>query len=708
MQQSVLEKEKFVSPNAISPETNTIMKPKFINKEISWLSFNERVLQEAADASVPIIERIKFLGICSSNLDEFYRVRVATLRRLVNLGKKAKKLIGDDPRDVLKEIQKKTKKQHKDFDEIYQQLLKELAKNNIFVIDETQLTDEQGEHVKSFFRLEVRPKLIPIMIDQIEGFPALKDRMIYLAVRLVKNDNMSKAKFALIEIPSEDIPRFFVLPKTGNKNFIILLDDVIRYQLKDIFSIFSFDKSEAYTIKITRDAELELETDLEESYLKKVVKGLKHRKEGNPVRLIYDSKMPVEMVEFITKKMRISGEDTIIAGSKYHNNRDFIKFPKVGSKELRYDSQAGLLHHYLEKEKGILQAIQKKDVLLHYPYHSFNYFIDLLREASIDPKVTSIKITVYRVAPHSSVMNALINAVKNGKSVTVVLELQARFDEEANVYWADRLQEEGVKVIFGVPGLKVHSKLCLITRREKEKPVHYATIGTGNFNEDTATIYSDHILLTAEKGITKEVNKIFEFFANNYKSNVFKHLIVSPFNMRQKFINMINTEKKNASEGKEAYIIFKLNNLVDTKIITKLYEASQAGVKIKLIVRGMFSLVPGIEGLSENIEAISIVDKYLEHSRIYVFCNDGDERYFITSADLMPRNIDRRVEVTCPVYDKKIQNELKEFLKIQWEDNVKARLLNSNQDNQFRKRDSFKKLRAQWILYDFISKNNIE
>ncbi|HEX9653780.1 MAG TPA: polyphosphate kinase 1 [bacterium] len=678
------------------------MKVKLRNKELSWMSFNARVLQEASDPAVPLIERLRFLGIFSSNLDEFFRVRVATLKRIARLGRPAKKILGQDPQKILARIQDIVLEQQAKFEQFYQQILAELGKENIFIIDELQLSAEQGEFVKNYFHREVRPKLIPIMLEPNVKFPVLKDKSIYLAVVLARKNDPQKAKYALIEIPSDVLPRFRILPDIGNKRYIILLDDVIRYGLEDIFSVFNFYIGGAYTLKLTRDAELDLSEDLSESYIRKVSKSVKQRKAGNPVRLVYDAQMPQEFLAFLTRQLGINKDDTVIPGSKYHNFKDFMNFPEVGPKRLRYEPQIFLPHENIDPRKSLFTTIRDRDILLHFPYHSFDHFIDLLREASIDPKVAAIKITLYRVAKNSSVVNALINAVKNGKSVTVVVELQARFDEETNIYIANNMQEEGVRVIYGVPGLKVHSKLCLITRREKNKAVHYACIGTGNLNEVTAKLYGDHFLFTADKRLTKEVHRIFEFFANNYKVSSFKHLIVSPYNMRQKFVRMIRNEIKNAQAGKEASIFLKMNNLADPFIIQELYKASAAGVKIKLIVRGMFSLVTGMPGLSANIEAISIVDKFLEHTRIYSFSNAGEPKYFISSGDWMTRNFDGRVEVTCPIYDKSIQAELQTFLDIQWQDNVKARSLDRGLSNGFSTRPPRSKMRSQFKLYDFL------
>jgi len=678
------------------------MKTTLISREISWLSFNARVLQEAADPTVPLIERVKFLGIFSSNLDEFFRVRVATLKRLSRLGKKAKKLIGHDPKKILEEIQETVLKQQTTFEAIYLNILRELERERIFIITEKQLNAKQKEFVKSYFHREVRPTLIPIMIDQLPKFPDLKDKSIYLAVRLCKRGGSKKTKYALIEVPTDVLPRFLILPEIKGHQYLILLDDVIRYNLEDIFSVFCFDVFEAYTIKLTRDAELDIDEDVSESFIRKISKSLKRRREGRLVRFIYDSQMPQDLLKFLIERIPLHQDDNLIPGGRYHNFKDFMNFPKIGPGNLHYKPSLPLCHKDFDRSRSLLKAIGRKDKLLHYPYQSFDYVIDLLREASIDPKVTSIKMTLYRVAKNSNVVNALINAVQNGKSVTVVMELQARFDEEANIYWANKLQEEGARVIYGVPRLKVHAKLCLITRREKGKFVDYANIGTGNYNEVTARIYSDHSFFTADKRITEEVNKIFHFFESNYKVGTYKHLLVSPFQMRKKLVKLIQNEITNAKKGKQAYILLKLNNLVDPDMIEKIYEAGRAGVRIKLILRGVCSLMAGVRGLSENIEAISIVDKFLEHSRIFIFCNGGEEKYYISSADWMTRNLDHRVEVACPIYDKDVQQELKTFLDLQWKDNTKARVLNEKQDNPYKGTSSETGLRAQEAIYDFL------
>jgi polyphosphate kinase len=661
------------------------MKKKLIYKEVSWLSFNERVLQEAENPEVPLSDRIRFLGIYSSNLDEFFRVRVATLRRLVLLGKKSMKFIDGDPKEILEDIQEMTITQHKQFDEVYEIILNELSRSGILFVDETELSEEQGRFVKKYFLEIVRPKIFPIMVESRFKFPELKDSSHYLAVELGILGDPSKKKYSIIEIPSRNIPRFIVLPSKGANKYVIFSDDVIRYGLPNIFANLEYDTFHAYGIKLTRDAELDMEDDFSVSYLNRIHKSLERREFGRPIRFVYDEDMPEDMLQLIIKKLKFKRVDTVIPGARYHNLKDFMHFPDILPLEKSLE-MGRVGHGSIASGKSLFSAVSKRDILLHFPYHPFDYVIDLLREASIDPKVTSIKITLYRVARYSSVVNALINAKKNRKEVVVLLELQARFDEEANIYWANQLKEEGVKVIFGIPGLKVHSKVCIIGRKEKGTQALYACIGTGNFNEDTAKLYTDTCLLTKDVRITHEVGKLFDFFETNYKVSSFNHIIVSPFMMRREMIRFIDAEIEHAKGGKPAYIYLKLNNIADRKLIEKLYEASEAGVTVKIIARGMFSVMIGIPGLSERIEAISIVDRFLEHSRCYIFANGGKERIFISSADWLPRNIDGRIEVTCPIYDKSLKQELKDLFLLEWQDNVKARLLNAGLDNAFRER----------------------
>ena len=610
-------------------------------------------------------------------------------------------MIGEDPNHILKKIHEMVLIQQAEFDKIFQQMLQELEQEKIFIIDEQHLNKEQAEFVKNYFQQTVRPRLVPLMINGYAA-PKLKDGSIYLAIRLLRHDRQN-AKPAIIEVPTDVLPRFVTLPRIGESEYIMFLDDVIRYCLTEIFAIFKYDRIESYSIKLTRDAELDIDDDFSDSYIRKMSKSLKQRKAGKPVRFMYDRRIPDSFLELLIKKLQLKKvESNLIPVGRYESFQDFINFPKIASSCLQQvqTMPLPLPHKDIDPGKSIFKNIQKGDILLHYPYQKFEYVIDFLREAAIDPMVTSIKMTLYRVARNSNIINALINAAKNGKSVTVVIELQARFDEEPNISWSEKLQEEGVKVIHGVPGIKVHAKLILITRKEKKGTTLYANIGTGNFNESTASVYSDHSLFTADFRITKEVQKVFELIATEYKRGSFRHLLVSPLNMHKKILKLIDNEIKNAEDGKRAYIIVKLNNLVDKGIIKKLYQASQAGVDIKVMVRGMFSLIPQVKGMSENIQARRIVDRFLEHTRLFVFCAAGEEKYYLSSADWMPRNLDHRVEVACPIYDKRIRGEIKDFLDIQWKDNVKATSLNENLDNPNKKAPA-KTIRAQVAFYEY-------
>jgi polyphosphate kinase len=541
-----------------------------------------------------------------------------------------------------------------------------------------------------------------MMISNLKDMSSLRDKSIYLAVTLKKNI-AGKADYALIELPTKTLSRFFILPQSGNKKFIILLDDIIRYCLSDIFSVFGYDEFSAHTVKFTRDAELDIDTDVSKSFLEIMTESLKQRKRGNPVRFVYDNSIPDALLKTIIKRLDIRKDDPIRGGGRYHNFKDFMKFPNLGSKTLENEPLSPLRHRDLPPNTSILAAIRKKDIMLHYPYQSFQYITDLLREASIDPKVRSIKMTIYRAAKNSSVINALINAARNGKYVTVFMELQARFDEEANIYYTEQLQEEGVKVIQGIPGFKVHSKLILIRRKENNKDFFYANIGTGNFNEDTANVYADDSLLTANEKITGDVANAFHQMEANYRPMRYKTLVVAPFLMRNHFLRLLNIEIRNAGKGKKAWAIIKLNNLVDETIIKKMYKASQAGVKITLIIRGICVLIPGQPGLSDNIEAISIVDRFLEHSRVMVFANGGDPQYYITSADWMVRNFDNRIEVACPIYSKEIQRELMDMLKIQLSDNVKARIIGPGEANTYKTLNGTP-VRSQIEIYNYFKK----
>ena len=679
----------------------------FINREISWLSFNERVLQEAADITTPLVERLKFLGIFSNNRDEFFRVRVATVKRMIPLGKKAVPLLGTEPRYLLDQIQQKVIEQQQRFDEVYAEILQELRHNNVFIVNEKQLNARQKFWVKNYFSEEVLPAIFPIVIDDTKKFPYLRDKSNYLFMQLKSQQKKDIMRYGLVEIPVPALPRFVQLPDEKNKNYIILLDDVIRFCLKDIFSVFDYSPSSAYSIKLTRDAELDIESDFSDNLLEKISRGLKKRLKGQPVRLVFDETIPRPMLKYLMDRIKLTKKDNPIPGGRYHNFRDYINFPRLGKKKWIYDHPHPLSHPRLsDSTKSILKTIRENDLLLTYPYQNFNHIISLLREASIDPDVQSIKIALYRIADVSKVANALINAVKNGKQVTVLMELRARFDEENNISWTNRFQEEGVRVIFGVPGMKVHAKLFLITARINGSEILYAHSGTGNFNENTAKIYSDVSLLTADPRITAEVKKLFDYFENNFSSVSFKHLLVAPFSMRKKLLALIQKEIHFARKKKPASIVIKVNNLVDREMIEALYKASKAGVKVQLIVRGICSLCTEMEHWSENISGISIVDKYLEHARIFVFHHGGEEKIFISSADWMSRNLDNRIEVACPIYNDAVKREIKDLLQIQLSGNVKARLLEKRNQINYKIRSQGEKLfRVQVETYNYFVNN---
>lgn len=677
-----------------------------IARDESWLLFNERVLQEALDHTNPLIERLRFLGIFSSNMDEFFRVRYASMKRLSQITDTPKKRLGhSSPTELLNKLSEKAIGMQAKAQEVNDQLLAELEQNDIAVVDEKSLTAGQEELVRKIFIEKISPAVFTLILNDKKSVPELKDKAIYLGIKLIKDDEPEKPQYALIEVPSELLGRFWELPKYG-KHYLMYLEDVIRFNLGYIFFIYDFDRIEAHTVKITRDAELDLDDDVSKSFLEKMSKSVKRRRIGDPVRFVYDKEISKDMLQFLMQRMDLDSYDSLIPGGRYHNKKDYIKFPNIGGPELEFDPLPQLQHPDLDLDRSILNVIRKKDILLFLPYHTFSYVIRTLREAALDPNVVSIQATLYRAADKSRVISALVNAAKNGKQVTVVIELRARFDEEANIKWTQELQAEGVQVIFGVPGLKVHSKLLLITRQEEDGLRHYASIGTGNFNESTSKLYTDYHLLTAHKEITAEVAKVFSFLQSNYKRFKYDHLFVSPHTTRKSFIRLIDREIANAKKGEPSGIFVKLNSLCDVKIIDKLYEASSYGVKVRLIIRGICSLVPGVKGLSENIEAISILDRFLEHSRVLIFENAGNPTYYLSSADWMPRNLDYRVEVSVPVYDEDLKRQLRDHLEIIWKDNVKSRWHNEAQDNEYRKIKG-PRIRSQYALHEYV-KNQLK
>ena len=678
-----------------------VVEQTWIAKELSWLSFNERVLQEAEDPNVPIIQRIRYLGIFSNNLDEFFRVRVADVRRLAAFSAPSKQ---EEYKLLLEQIRAKVLKLQQRFDAVYRANLKELGRRKIYVINEKQLDESQLDYARRYFHSHIQQELVPIILDDSNPIPELNDASIYLAIKLSYQEQV---RFALLEIPTNRIDRFVRIPGRKGKQgkVLIALENIIRVCLPLVFrGIFPLDSAEAYTIKLTRDAELELGEEVTQTFVEKMMQSLKRRRKGDPVRFVYDAQMPNDLLEYLVKRLGLGRLDSMIPGGRYHNSKDFMRFPNLGPAYLDMKPLPKIPIPVIDRAENILSCMREQDILLFYPYHNFDYLTDLLKTAAIDPAVKSIRISLYRVASNSHVVDALLNAVANHKEVTVVVELQARFDEEANIALSQRLTDGGVNVILGVPGLKVHSKLISISRQEGSVQRYYSHVGTGNFNEKTASVYTDFSLLTYDQRIGDEVAKVFDFIAFTYKRHDFNHLAVSPLNSRERIIGRVEREIANARAGEECGITLKCNNLVDRELVDKLYEASQSGVPVRLIVRGMCSLVPGVKGLSENIEAISIVDGFLEHPRVYVFRNGGKPEYFISSADLMTRNIDFRVEVTCPIYDPKLQETLQDILDIQWADNVKARVIDASHTNSFRPRKKSKvKIRSQILIHKYLS-----
>jgi polyphosphate kinase len=673
------------------------------DRELSWLSFNERVLQEAEDPDVPLMERLKFLAIFSSNMDEFFRVRVASIRRAIKAKRVSISPYRLHPETILELILERAVKLQNTFQDVYAQIRSELEDKNIHILDERTLDNRQRDLVRSYFKSIVAQHLFPLLLDSKTEFPFLRDKSIYLAIKMSKQNGSLRPKYALIELPVGVLTRFYIIPSTGKKNIhIILLDDIIRTSLDKIFSIFEYDKFEAYTLKLTRDAELAIEQDFTENFIEKVEASLKERKKGLPVRFVYDEEIPGDLLAFITFKLGIH-KQSLIPGGRYHNFKDFMNFPKVGQTDLYYESKPQSPVASLENTRSMFDAISKRDYILHHPYQSFDYMIRFLREAAIDPFVNEIKMTLYRVAQQSNVCNALINAVKNGKKVTVLMELQARFDEEHNIYWTNKLQEAGAKVFFGKPKQKVHCKVCLIYRKENNKVVRYAHLGTGNYNGVTARLYCDHGLFTKNKRITEEVARVFTFLSQPEKPLKFKHLLVAPHDMKPEFMRLIEQEIKNAKKGKPAYMVLKMNSLVDEMIIKKLYDASKAGVKIEMIIRGVCALVPGVKKLSENIHVISIIDRYLEHARVSIFANGGKEKIYLSSADWMQRNLNNRIEVAFPVLDRNCRNQIREIINIQLLDNTKARIIDKMQNNRYVKRNANQPIvRSQSLIYNYV------
>jgi polyphosphate kinase len=665
------------------------MKDRYIARDISWLSFNGRVLQEANDPTVPLNERVRFLGIFSNNLDEFFRVRVATLKRMTEFTNKKGNIQNIDliesPQLVLDQIQTIVLKQQNEFNRIWQNINKELKTNKVFLVDERKLTIEQKNFVKQYFDEVVRPYIIPLMIENVPELPYLRDKSLYLAIVMSNKNSAYNQKFSLIEIPSRSVGRFIQLPsKPGTAN-IMLIEDVIRYNLPIIFSHFKFNKFEAHVFKITKDAEIDLDQEVGMNFIDKISKGIKNRRKGKPVRFVYEKEMNAEILEFLIQKLKLSRKSSIIPGGHIHNFRHFMDFPNVIP--VKANRPPSLIHPAFKKKDLVSDIVMKKDVMLHFPYHTYDPIIDMLREAAMDDMVTSIKITAYRLASNSKVINALINAARNGKNVTVFLELKARFDEEANLEWKTIMEEEGINVLVGVPNKKVHAKLCIIQKKIGLKQVKYGFISTGNLNEKTARVYADHCLLTSSPTIMNEATKIFAYLENWQQGDKpiakMRNLLISPINMRNSIIEFINNEIENAKKGKKASIIIKLNSITDITLIEHLYKAVKENVEVHLIIRGITTLKVNDPKATVKLNAISIVDQYLEHARVMIFHNNGNEKVYISSADWMVRNLDHRIEVAVPINDLTIKKELIDIIKIQLKDNQKARVLDSELMNKY-------------------------
>lgn len=674
----------------------------YLNRELSWLDFNERVLQEANDEQNPLLERFNFLGIFSNNRDEFYRVRVATLNRMRS-HKKIKEEVKKDLTRTILSVQEKVAAQETVYTQTYHSLITEAKQNNIFLLNEKQLDTEQQEFVRKYFRGEVRKHLFPLMLGDSLQYSTIKEKSVYLAVEMKDSTASNKDRFTLIEMPTDVLPRFINLPNQGEKRYLIFLEDMVRFNLDSVFASLGYDIFNSYLIKLTRESELDIDNDVLKSFMEIMTESIKKRKKGIPVRFVYDKDISPKLLKVVFKTLGIKRGDNLRAGGRYHNLKDFMAFPVEDSK-LSFDSLPPIKHPDFPEKISKFKILQKKDVLFHFPYHSFKGVTDFVWEAAIDPKVRSIKMTFYRVSRNSNMMSALINAARNGKRVTVFMELQARFDEADNIFWAEKLQEEGVRIISTIPGIKVHSKLILIGRKEKGEYVYYSNISTGNYHEATARVYSDISILTSNPDICNDVNSVFHLFETKFLQPRFSQLIVSPFGIRNFLNNKLEEEIRNANNGIESSVTIKVNNLVDKKVINKIYRAADAGVKINLIIRGICVLKN--EKAHENIQAFGIVDRYLEHSRVFIFSNNGNPEYYISSADLMSRNLDHRIEVICPIHSPEHKIEIQDIINIQLQDNVKARYLQPGMINQYKGTDNNTKHQSQLEIYEYFKTKN--
>ncbi len=666
---------------------------KLINREISWLAFNGRVLQEAMDASVPPLERLKFLAIFSSNLDEFFRVRVASLRSLLRLKKKKVQKLDFEPVRLLDEIHRIVSAQQEQFGAVFRdEILPALRAEGIYLVEEPS---GHLEMLWELFDTRIQPHLSPRFMDAEEAQPFLENRALYLTVECKSRDGVTveTPRYVLIRIPTDCLPRFVTLPETDGRHEVMFLDDVIRLNLPHLFP--DLEVGPAYSVKLTRDAELYIEDEFTGDLVEMIRKSLARRSTGIPTRFLYDGRTPYAVVSVLKQYLGLADEDLIVGG-RYHNFNDFFGFPDFGKDHLLYPPITPSPHRALTRAGSIFSAVAVADHLLHFPYQSFGEVVRFFREAARDEAVDAIWISLYRVAEDSAVTGALIEAARAGKDVTAFVEIKARFDEASNLHWAEEMRAAGVRVLYSMPGIKVHAKIAVVRRNEAEGRRLYAYLGTGNFNEKTARLYTDHGLLTADPRLTREVAKVFSHLEGNCTSLHFEHLLVAPFALRETLYDRIEREIEHARAGRPAGMILKMNSLEDPDIIARLYRASQAGVRIRMIVRGICCLAPGIPGLSDTITVTSIVDRFLEHGRIFVFHNGGDEAYFLSSADWMKRNMSHRIEVAFPIYDEKLRRELRAILHVQLADNTKARVLSPDLANAYVERPaSAPAIRAQ-------------
>ncbi len=680
----------------------------FIARDLSWLSFNERVLQEAMDETVPLDVRIKFLGIFSNNLDEFFRVRVAGLKRSMDFGKKVtSESFFEKPSEILQQITQKVIQQQEKFNHSWEEILSQMNDHGVELIDHKQYNEEQIKFVQNYFESQAETNVIPILLSNDRQMPYMRDKSLYIGVAMRNSKWLYEPKYAIIEVPSKVLGRFILLPSPDGKKHVTLLEDIIIHELPNIFSYFGYDKFNAHCFKVTKDAEFDLDNDIKTSLAEKIEKGLKSRREGRPTRFVFDKSMDSGLLEFLIRKLDITSKDSIIPGGKIHNFKHFMDFPDILPPECTGNRRKTIIHPLLSQDNRITEVITKKDVLLSFPYHSFISVIHLLRESAMDPQVKSIHITAYRLASESKIANALINAARNGKEVVVMLELRARFDEEANLAWKERFELEGIRVLPGIPNKKVHAKLGIIKKRVGNRTIQYGFISTGNFNEKSARLYGDYMLMTSNRVIMADINRVFNTmrkFPHQLEENLAgcRSLLVCPKFMREEFIAKIDNEIREAKAGRKAQIILKVNSLSDKEMIVKLNEAALEGVKLSIINRGIFCWY--LKGKNyKNVKAISIIDEYLEHARVIYFYNKGNQDLYISSADWMTRNLDHRIEAAVKVTDKDLKSQLLTMLKFQLEDNVKARVLEGRLENMYRPINDEKEFRSQIKILAYLT-----